>query len=836
MALAHTTVADPDGEGIRAVHGLPHGMMTVMDLRDDPRLTAAGVTGREAEVLAAIGRRLRNPEIADLLSIGVRTVESHVAQLRRKLHAPDRATLRDAATASAARAAVPRARTSFVGRDVELAAVAGHLVQHRLVTVVGPAGCGKTRLAHEVAARWQGEVCVASVADRSPAEVPGVVATALGLVPETATSLLGQARVALAERDVLVVLDDAEHVAAEVALSVVGLVGVTSGLRVLTTSRRPLGSDGEFVVRLAPLALPRDDTGAAVLASPAGRLFADRAAAATGGGLVVDDVTAPAIARVCGHVAGLPLGIELAAAAVRPLGLAGVAVALDPGGAAADGGGGRTVGGLPEPLGRDPRHRSLDAALAGSWSLLDAGEQALLARLAVVPDDLAVADLPTMANLAAAPVRDVVRTVGHLVDASLVVARSGPDDVVRVSVSTPVRALVRRSDRPHAEPTVVRSGFARSVLARLVATPRAAWLATTVTVDRDHLAAALTWSAATEPELAADLLVAGAQRFELDPSPVLLDAMGTVVAAQAIPDRWPVPALAWAGVVLTYVDLALAARSVTAARAGADDPDERAMVDWAQGFVAGYRGDEDDALAAATTAERHFAATGDDFMAAHCRFARGLARRDPKGAVDDLEGAVVGFLAAGATRHANSARLVLVRRADEAGRPDPVVVAWLDACRDFAETHDLVHDRAHAMLAEGRLVWSTDPSRSKSLAHEAGAVFRRVGDLRCLRRSLGLLADTTDDHHRAVSLAREAVAIAVVQHDRPGQVAALRRLARVAAGVDEVIAARARGAIDHVNGHTASEDEGAREPDHLALEVRAGRAAGPALLVDHDQA
>lgn len=802
-----------------------------MDLRDDPQLAAAGVTGREAEVLAAIGRRLRNPEIADLLSISIRTVESHVAQLRRKLHAADRATLRRRAAASAARATIPRVATSFVGRDADLAAVAGHLVHRRLVTVVGPAGGGKTRLAHEVAARWPGEVCVASVAGRTAAEVPGVVATALGLVPESSTSLLGQARVALADREVLVVLDDAEHVAAALARAVGGLVGATRRLRVLATSRRPLGTDGEFVVRLRPLGLPAADTPAAVLASAAGRLFADRMADATGGDLLVDEVTAPAIARACAYVDGLPLGIELAAAAVRSLGVDGVAAALDPAGAGAATVGHRHEGPLPEPAGREPRHRSLDAALAGSWSLLDAGERALLTRLAVLPDDLALTDLATVEALAASPVRDPVRTVGRLVDASMVVARAGPDGTVRLAVYAPVRAHVRRFDPGPDAVTAVRVGFARSVLARLAQTPGAA--PPTAEADRRHFAGALTWSAATETDLGASLLVAGAQRFELDPSPVLLDAVGTVVADHAVPEQWPVAALAWGAVLLTYVDLALAGQAVVAARARARGPAERATVDWADAFVAGYRGDEDDALAAAAAAREHFSDVEDGFMVAHCRFAAGLARRDPDAAVDDLETAVVGFMARGATRHANSARLVLVRRAAEAGRPGPVLEGWLASCRRFADEHGLDHDRAHATLAAAMLVASEDRSAAVAMAAEAGEVFRRVGDLRCLRRSLGVRAEADHDGHRAVAFAREAVAIAVLQGDEPGQAEALRRLAGVAAEVDEVVAARARGAIDYLRETSeVSIPATDREPDHLALEVRAGRAAGPALFAD----
>lgn len=128
------------------------------------RLAAAGVTAREAEVLAAIGRRLTNREIAAQMFISVRTVESHVSALLRKLELAGRPDLIELSLEIPRGPVLPAPATSFVGRTAELAGLAGMLPGTALISLVGPAGCGKTRLALETARAWPGEVRMADFA------------------------------------------------------------------------------------------------------------------------------------------------------------------------------------------------------------------------------------------------------------------------------------------------------------------------------------------------------------------------------------------------------------------------------------------------------------------------------------------------------------------------------------------------------------------------------------------------------------------------------------------------------------------------------------------------
>jgi predicted ATPase/DNA-binding CsgD family transcriptional regulator len=341
---------------------------------------AARVSSREAEVLAAVGEHLTNAQIARRLHLSVRTVESHVSSLLRKFGVTDRQALATLAPAFAAAppagpaeglAGLPSVWTSFVGRDRERAAVAAALGAARLVTLVGPGGVGKTRLAlavaQEVGASFPfGGGFVGLVAVR-PGFLTQAVAAVLGVAERPGQALQQAVAERLGHGRCLLVLDNCEHLLDAVAELVASLLADCPQLVVLTTSRERLGVVGERVLPVAPLALVAEGAGRGS-ASEAELLFRDRAAS-VGAQL---DADAEVVAELCSRLEGMPLAIELAVARVGSLGVDGLKAGI--GDQLRLLAGGRSV---------DERHRSLRAVLDWSHDLLDEDERAVFRRLSV---------------------------------------------------------------------------------------------------------------------------------------------------------------------------------------------------------------------------------------------------------------------------------------------------------------------------------------------------------------------------------------------------------------------------------------------------------------------
>ena len=265
----------------------------------------------------------------------------------------------------AGRARTPRHRTTFVGRDREVADVVALLRCHPIVTLTGTGGVGKTRLALRAAFDAVCDPDDVWFADLAPISEPGRVLDAVARATGSVGGAVDEVALAAAigRRHALLVLDNCEHVLEAASRLTDVLAAECPNLRVLATSREPLGVPGEFVVALHGL----DATGAAV------ELFEQRAAAA---GVVLDPTHRPAVARICERLGGLPLAVELAAARVPMFGLHAVEALLD-----------RPFDVLVRRSGSgDERHRTMHAAIDWSYRLLGRDERRLLEWLAVFAD------------------------------------------------------------------------------------------------------------------------------------------------------------------------------------------------------------------------------------------------------------------------------------------------------------------------------------------------------------------------------------------------------------------------------------------------------------------
>ena len=325
----------------------------------------------------------------------------------------------------------PAALTSFVGRDGPLGEVAALLEDHRLVTVTGPGGSGKTRLAAQVARRvadgfadgaWLAEL--APVQD--PDQVAGLVAAALGVREQPGVPLGEALARALARQQVLLVLDNCEHVIDAAAALCAGLLAACDDVRVLATSREPLRVGGEARYRLGPLGLPDPDdpdnlTGAD--RAEAVELFADRARDADSR-FGLDEQTVPAVAALVARLDGMPLAIERAAAHVEALGVTGLLDRLDERFALLAAG---------DRLAPD-RQQSLAATVDWSYQLLDDPQRRVFRAVSVFPAGFTLDGAEAVAGQAAGPV------VLRLVDCSLLTPpQPGPDGRLRYSMLETLR-------------------------------------------------------------------------------------------------------------------------------------------------------------------------------------------------------------------------------------------------------------------------------------------------------------------------------------------------------------------------------------------------------------
>ena len=338
----------------------------------------------------------------------------------------------------------PAMRTSFIGRAGPVRELAVLLDQYQLVTVTGPGGAGKTRLAGEVARRVAGRfgdgvwlVELAPVQD--PGQVAAVVAAALGVREQPGVPIAGTLARVLARQQLLLVLDNCEHLLGAAAGLCAELVAACDDLRVLATSREALRAAGEARYRLGPLAVPDPGDLADAAGAEAVMLFTDRARRADAH-FVLDGRSGPEVARLVARLDGMPLAIELAAARTEALGVSQLLARLDDRFALLAGG---------DRL-APPRQQSLAAAVEWSYQLLDEPGRRAFRAVSVFPGPFTLEGAEAVAGA------DAGLAVLRLVDCSLLVPpRAGVDGRPRYVMLETLRAYgARLRDQADEQDTV----------------------------------------------------------------------------------------------------------------------------------------------------------------------------------------------------------------------------------------------------------------------------------------------------------------------------------------------------------------------------------------------
>jgi len=398
--------------------------------------------------------------------------------------------------------------TEFVGRRAELAQVRQALGSARLVTLTGPGGIGKTRLALRAAARAQRAfpdgVWLARLGGlRDSALLVPEVARSLGLSDQSGRWVVAALSEYLAGRHLLLVLDQCEHLADACAVLADALLRACPRLRVIATSRHVLGVAGEVTMAVPPMSVPpmsvppaaRSAGPEELLRFEAVRLFAARAAAVMPG-FAVDAASGPVVAGICRRLDGIPLAVELAAVRLRSLSAGQILDRLDSRFALLSGGG---------PAGQ-PQHRTLEAALEWSYELLTEAEQAMWGRMSVFAGSF---DLDA-AEMVCAGDGIATETVVDLVDALVaksVLSRAAGDGRARYRLLDTIgefglRKLRARNGEGRSRGRHRRWYAALAARQEAFGPGRAGWIAS-LDADHENLRAALEFCLSEPGELAA---------------------------------------------------------------------------------------------------------------------------------------------------------------------------------------------------------------------------------------------------------------------------------------------------------------------------------------------
>jgi predicted ATPase/class 3 adenylate cyclase len=403
---------------------------------------------------------------------------------------------------------LPDPISTFIGRESELVELASLLIEKRLITLTGPGGTGKTRLAIEVARRTAGQFehgawLVALDAVSDPGLIPAAIASSFALVEAPGTTPSDRLTGYLADREMLLVLDNFEQVI-DAARGLVELLQAAPRLHILVTSRAPLRLSIEQEYPVAPLGVPGTiDRPDDALASESVRLFVERAGRVRPGYTLSSEDT-PSVAEICQRLDGLPLGIELAASRMGLLPPRALAARLTqqldvPGGKSRD---------LPA------RQQTLEQAIAWSYNLLGAPSQRLLARLSVFAGGFRLEEAERVGGPDGELGNQVIEGLTTLADHSLVQPTAGPD-LPRFRLLETIRRFGTARLAESGERESIQRRYATAYLAlaeeaapHMPGRDQVPWL-DRLAIDHDNIRGALSWSIETgEAEIAHRLLAA----------------------------------------------------------------------------------------------------------------------------------------------------------------------------------------------------------------------------------------------------------------------------------------------------------------------------------------
>jgi predicted ATPase/class 3 adenylate cyclase len=388
---------------------------------------------------------------------------------------------------------LPEQVSTFIGRETELAEIRQLIERGRLVTLVGAGGAGKTRLALQVAAEmvdgsgggvWYVEL--ATISD--PELVMRMIASALGLREESGRPLVETVTDALAARNVLLVIDNCEHLITSVAQAAHQLLRACPGLHVLATSQQPLGIEAEWVYRVPSLAVPPPHATGAMVRFDAVQFFVHRAQQRQKG-FVVDEANLPLVIDLCRRLDGIPLAMELAAVRLDTLSLTEVHQRLDDRFRLLTGGSRTALA----------RQQTLQATVDWSYELLSELEGLVLCHLSVFAGGFTIESAQAMFAGDAFEQFDVVETVRSLSAKSLVEADSGDDTRFHLNETIRHYAAERLVARGASTHHAAREAHARVFLAlveraapELIGAEQRVWLEL-LEVERDNLRVAMSY-------------------------------------------------------------------------------------------------------------------------------------------------------------------------------------------------------------------------------------------------------------------------------------------------------------------------------------------------------